>query len=219
MSFFFLSYARDDHLFADHLGMKLAKDGEAEKLKLWVDVGDIKAGEEWRRSIDTALHNCIALLVVMSPRSAQSSYVTYEWATAMGKEKPILPLLIGRCDVHPKLEPIHHFDFTTQGKEEWGKLIDRMKEIVDERDEFTSVEMVDGQEVAPVSATDGEAEAANRVLAYLNSRGYRLVSFERVRDKIDAGYSDAFLEGVIRSNPHLFRKGWLKGSKPGFKKI
>ncbi len=221
MKDFFVSYARDDHMFVELLKEKLDPD----EFSLWVDSGDIKGGDEWRNKIDTALHNCIAILVVMSPDSAQSTYVTYEWATAMGKEKAILPLLFKECERHPKLSPIQYFDFTVQGKADWKDLIERMKWIKEHEADFLSEDALAGLRIETLAASAEHKTMAQKVMDYLNERGYRLVSFDRIREYTETDYDDDFMREVISSHSNMFRVGTLKPRgdeqtrRLGFKKI
>jgi hypothetical protein len=45
-------------------------------------------------------------MVALSVNSAESSYVTFEWAYALGKGKVLIPLKLTECTVHPILETI-----------------------------------------------------------------------------------------------------------------
>ena len=70
----FLSYASEDYFFAEMLGIKLAEHGFA----IWRDQGSIRAGDDWRQSIETGIRDSLAVVVALSSSSADSAYVTYE---------------------------------------------------------------------------------------------------------------------------------------------
>ncbi|MEL7116174.1 MAG: toll/interleukin-1 receptor domain-containing protein [Pseudomonadota bacterium] len=224
----FLSYSSKDFFFAHLLRIKL---GEFDH-SVWIDSGQLRAGEQWRQSIDLGITNSAAMLVALSEASVASSYVTYEWASAMGKEKPVIPILLERCTLHPKLEPIQYIDFSNRDYLPWDKLAERLDQVVTEselpEEPEPVAEAVPGATAASASAGETEADtdagqrfdrATNEILAYLNARGFSMVSNARIRDKISADYSDAFLQELRDRKRHVFRLAVLKGGKIGLKKI
>jgi hypothetical protein len=56
------------------------------------------------------------------------------------------------------------------------------------------------------------------ILAYLDQRGYQMVSYERMRQRIDPELTDDALDSLIRANPRVFRHAVLKGGKRGLAK-
>jgi hypothetical protein len=63
-------------------------------------------------------------------KAGESHYVTYEWAYALGKGKSIIPMKLGACAAHPKLESIQYLNFANPGLLPWATLINRIHEIV-----------------------------------------------------------------------------------------
>ncbi len=61
--------------------------------------------------------------------------------------------------------------------------------------------------------------ARDKILAYLDSRSFRMMSFERVRQNLDTRYSNEFLEALIDEFPETFRKAKLKGNKIGLARL
>ncbi len=61
---------------------------------VWVDHKDIKAGDHWQESIDTALADCTHMLVMLSKDSVISREVTTEWRDALLRKRPLLPVVI-----------------------------------------------------------------------------------------------------------------------------
>jgi len=103
----FISYSSKDGHFADYLTYRLTEQGYDVK----IDVDYLVPGVEWRQSIDIAISDSDLLIVIVSENANNSQYVTYEWAYAMGKEIPVLPVLIeGRSQmkIHPKLRDIEN---------------------------------------------------------------------------------------------------------------
>lgn len=106
----FISYKRDDYLYRDALIAELDRHGIA----YWAD-SDLEAGVAWREAIDTALEEAFAIAVILTPRSVKSYYVTYEWSWALGRGKPVIPLLfepIEFIDRHARLGEIQEINCT-----------------------------------------------------------------------------------------------------------
>jgi hypothetical protein len=204
----FLSYSQKDHHFAELAGLKLA---DAD-VKLWRDQGQLHAGSDWRNGIEQGIAESIAVVVALSENSAESSYVTYEWAYGLGNGKTVLPLKLGPCKVHPRLETIQHLDFSMPGALPWNLLIQRIREIeadaTSEEDLAASAEGAQPQQDPTVKAISN----------YLNQRGYQMVSYDRLRRRIDPNLDDAKLDALVANNPSVFRRAVLKEGKPGLAK-
>src|SRR5690606_33577606 len=121
----FLSYSTKDYFFAELLQIKL----EEAKINLWRDKGNLLAGTDWRNGIETGISECVAVVIALRENSTESSYVTYEWAYAIGNGKPVIPIKITNCQMHPRLESIQYLDFTIPNSLPWDLLIERIKEI------------------------------------------------------------------------------------------
>ena len=213
----FISYSRRDFYFAQDARMKL----EAADVEVWTDTLNLRAGDDWKREIDRGIDECAALLVVLSPNSTASSYVTYEWASAMGKGKPIIPVLVEACEQHPKLAAIQHVDFSSLSTQPWEVLAQRVREVQSqfEDTEDGQPEVMFAAEAAELAAADPRIEqVAGQVLGYLDARGFRMVSFERVRERVDATLTDEWLAMMVRQKADTFRAARLRGGKPGLAK-
>jgi hypothetical protein len=205
----FLSYSTKDHYFAELASIKLAE----ASVNLWRDQGQLRSGTDWRQGIERGISDCLAVLVALSTNSAESSYVTYEWAYALGKGKAIIPLKLNECPVHPKLETIQYLDFSVPGALPWASLIERVREIETDMDSSVASDAAD-YGIAP-----GDEVYVKAILAYLNQRGYQMASFERLRRRIDEALSDQRFNEIIIRNPTIFRHATLKGSQPGIAKL
>ena len=205
----FLSYSSQDYFFAEMLALKLDEKG----FKIWRDMGAIRAGDDWRQSIEDGIRDCFAVVVALSESSATSPYVTYEWACAIGMRKPVIPVKLTDCDVHPRLEPTQHIDFSYPKALPWNSLIDRLNEIEVEIQPKTK---------KSTSPPPGQAakldELADEILAYLNDRGYTMASFKRLKQNMDSSPDDEMFNAVIQTKPALFRRARIKGGKPGIAK-
>ncbi len=214
MSQVFLSYSKVDHFFAELARIKLEEAG----ISVWMDQGQLRAGSDWRHGIDQGISDCFAVLLAVSADSAESSYVTYEWASAIGKGKPIIPVRLNECQVHPKLEAIQYLDFSIAGHLPWSDLISRVQEV--ERDNEVpeydlAVERDEGAEDIP----DENNPTVESIITYLNQRGCQMVRFDRIRRRIDENLSDQRLEELIKQHRRILRPARLKGGRPGVAKL
>jgi hypothetical protein len=120
----FIWYARKDAAFVNRLTRRLRK----LRLATWRDIDALRAGEYWQETIDKALRSATALIVVLSPAAAESQYVAYEWAFALGAGVAVIPIITGKTantPIHPRLSSIQFVDFTKPGKP-WLRLIDAL---------------------------------------------------------------------------------------------
>jgi hypothetical protein len=123
----FISYSRADSEFVGQLMTKLEESG----IDTWVDAARLTGSEEWRRGIDSAINECFAVLVVMTPQSAMSNLVTYEWAYALGHSVPIVQLLLQPTQIPIRLYGAACVDFqhAEQREQQWQELINQLQEI------------------------------------------------------------------------------------------
>jgi TIR domain len=119
MKHIFVSYAREDKKFARQLTSRLRESGRIP----WQDLRNIRGGDLWQTTIDDALRNAEALIVVMSPQATKSQYVTYEWAFALGAGVRVIPVIKRPTkQLHPRLSNIQYIDFTTRRGTPWVNL-------------------------------------------------------------------------------------------------
>ncbi|MCK4786555.1 MAG: toll/interleukin-1 receptor domain-containing protein [Desulfobacteraceae bacterium] len=120
----FVSYARTDGEFA----LKLAKDLRAANVNIWMDQLDIKAGDTWDRAVEDALHRCIGLIVVLSPRTVSSRSVMDEVSFAIEENKKVVPVLYQACKIPFRLRRVQRTDFTSDYSAGLSKLADALRE-------------------------------------------------------------------------------------------
>lgn len=209
MTTVFLSYSTKDHYFAELATIKLTEAG----INLWRDQGQLRAGGDWRNGIENGIANSVAVIVALSQNSANSSYVTFEWAYGLGKGKPVVPLRLDNCNVHPRLEPIQYLDFSVPGSLPWNLLIERIREI-----EADATSEDDSTQMSSDNAPAQQDPIVEAILEYLNQRGYQMVSYERLRKHIDSQLTDQKLNALVDEHPMIFRHAKLKGGKPGLAK-
>jgi CheY-like chemotaxis protein len=122
----FISYASQDAIFADLAKMKLL----AANIQVWLDQGAVRAGAEWRKAIDEGISTSHVVLVVITPSSCKSAYVTYEWAFALGSGVKVIPVLRkGNVDdLHPRLAVLQYLDFRDPKALPWMSLFKEIEE-------------------------------------------------------------------------------------------
>lgn len=104
----FLSYSRRDIKRVEELRQALIGQG----YRPWIDPNP-RPGQDWRFEIDDAIKNADAMVVVITPESANSIYVTYEWAYAMGHDVPVFVVVFHPAPMHPRLQSLSEiFDVT-----------------------------------------------------------------------------------------------------------
>ena len=124
----FISYSSEDADFADLVKMKLT----VANIDVWMDQDELDAGEEWRNEIDLGIIESDAIIVILTPESCKSAYVTYEWAFAIGRKKKVIPILYKSADIHPRINVLQYLDFTTQKNKPWGQLLNQVIKITRE---------------------------------------------------------------------------------------
>jgi len=100
MSQIFFSYSRRDSKFVD----KLIADLEARGVSIWIDRGEILAGDSWRYSIVEAIRKCQVFIIVLSPDAVKSENVAKELTLAEQYDKRVLPLLISPVEIPPAMD-------------------------------------------------------------------------------------------------------------------
>ncbi len=125
----FISYCHCDGDFAENLASRLKENG----LEVWMDEIGLAGGDEWRDEIDKSIRGSEALVLIVTPESKISFYVTYEWIFALGAGVKVVPIKLKETDPHPRLREIHHHDFTNRRARPWDKLIADLKDVCAKR--------------------------------------------------------------------------------------
>jgi hypothetical protein len=120
----FISYKHDDGDFVDTLKRKIEEAG----FTGWTD-DNLLAGEEWREMIDRAIRDSDALIVIMTPEARASEYVTYEWSFALGMGVPVIPVMLKKTPLHPRLEVLQYLDFGNRKLRPWDELMARLQSL------------------------------------------------------------------------------------------
>lgn len=61
--------------------------------------------------------------------------------------------------------------------------------------------------------------AKDLIVGYLQSKNYKMMSFEKIREKLNSAYNNEFLEKLVQEFPKEIRRAKLKGDKPGIGRV
>ncbi len=96
---YFLSYSRLDQPFAETLYDRLVSGHSP--LPVFMDVHDLKPGQDWDEALEHAVKTCHAVLFLMSADStAKGTQCKNEWGLALRCRRPVIPLKL-----EPAVEP------------------------------------------------------------------------------------------------------------------
>lgn len=111
----FISYAREDRVFASQLSAKLEDAG----IDHWIDTRSIKPGQDWKREISLGLRSASHIVLLISGNSvSKRGYVQREIKEALDfmKEVPtgevyVIPVRLEPCEPHDlELRDLNWFD-------------------------------------------------------------------------------------------------------------
>ena len=93
-------------------------------------------GKEWKFEIADELRNSRAVIVILSQRGADSLYVTYEWAFAVGAGIQVIVVAHRGVNGHPHLSILEQVDFGSFIDEEvfWEQFIRELQRMLGEPD-------------------------------------------------------------------------------------
>jgi hypothetical protein len=109
----FISYSRVDAPFAHRLTASLRETGG----DVWIDVADIRSGDDWSDAIQQALDECTIMLLVLSPEAMDSVNVASEWKYYLDEGKTVIPVLLRETRINFRLRPLNYIDFFRQDYE------------------------------------------------------------------------------------------------------
>ncbi|MGA3407120.1 MAG: TIR domain-containing protein [Candidatus Bathyarchaeia archaeon] len=125
----FLSHNKADKAFVRRLATDLRK----KKIEVWFDEWKIKPGDSISVSIEDALSKFHNFVLVMTPNSMKSRWVTRELSIALyrhhsskGRQMKIIPLLRMNCRIPLWLRDIKYIDFRRQYRVAFRQLADAL---------------------------------------------------------------------------------------------
>src|SRR5690606_22007865 len=93
MKYIFISYSRQNLSFAERLAHDLHDAG----LDVWLDVRQIKGGEQWREAIFAGISQSEIVVVCLSPSAIDSEWVRREILMARSQGKVLIPAMVEDC--------------------------------------------------------------------------------------------------------------------------
>lgn len=146
----FISYARAD---GREFARRLCDELLSEQFPAWLDEYEIKGGNDWNASIDQALEDARAILVVWTAGARASEQVESEWNYGVAQYLPILPLLIDNTALPRILAIRQAVDFRDEHQYSFGlgmlrrrvRDLDKthLQELESERSSLLAVERTD----------------------------------------------------------------------------
>ena len=116
----FISYSRDDEDKAFALKDRLRDRG----IEVFIDVAGISPGDEWRDKLQKEIDESFAVVLICTNASMSSHEVTFEWAYALGRGIPVIPIKYeADCVLHTRLQVLQQLDFSNPRERSWDKLI------------------------------------------------------------------------------------------------
>jgi hypothetical protein len=100
----FISYSRDDKAWVYEFWRVL---GDKANHDAWIDRRLVPAQDWWHTILDN-IEGCDCFIYVLSPKSVESIYCQAELKYALALNKPILPVMLKKCDYPSELSQIQH---------------------------------------------------------------------------------------------------------------
>lgn len=205
MSGVFISYSSKEHNSAARyfIGLTREKLEKSGIKNVWIDKFSIRADSPWREEIDKGISGSHVVIVILNKESAESSYVTYEWAYALGREILVIPVKIEDCKIHPRLSAMQYIDFSGD-KEPWDELI---KCVNDEFAKKSTKQMQTDEINTQKIRLDNYRNALNKRNAELDIRENELNDkIKRVNNR----FAENSAKQIIKTDEINTQKIWLE---------
>lgn len=85
----FISHSSLDKWIAERMAEKVTEAGAG----FWLDVRDLPGGGDIRKEINQGVQECQEIIILFSPNSLDSSWVSFEIGAAYAKRKHLTPIL------------------------------------------------------------------------------------------------------------------------------
>jgi WD40 repeat protein len=124
----FISYSRKDTHFVGRLRDELAARGK----DVWLDLEDIRKGEEWWKRIERGIQSAAAVVAVVSPDFVSSEVCGSELDYAVANNKRLVPVLarvVEAKDVREELRRLNWLDFA--GESDFHRAVDDLVGVLE----------------------------------------------------------------------------------------
>lgn len=171
----FLSYARANLTYASQLERYLEQQG----IVTWYDQ-EIPHRGRWMVALKEKIHNCGALLVVMTPEADESVWVERELNEAEATNRPVFPLLLSGDRPLMRLNELQYED-VRPGTLPSDAFIEELRSTLDDIPTGGEGEAGVGGDDVRV-ALDSDSDEAFRILKHIYGRGNTGPTTFRVRE-------------------------------------
>jgi HEAT repeat protein len=214
----FLSYCHEDVDFVLHLSAQLRDAG----FPNWMDA-DLSAGDDWGAAVESRIRDALAVVVVLSPYTAASEHVNFEWAFALGAGVPVVPILLKLSEtaMPSRLRTFQFLNFGNHVNRPWNDLTEALRRIAASERGYT---LAVPREAPPVVRTAAhtldsmhaeERNAAILSLSMMNHPAAVEVLAEAVRHPISDVRAFAARKlsdrGDVRALPALLEAALVEG--------
>jgi hypothetical protein len=117
----FVSYSRLDRIYVERLGRHLAAAG----ISVWYDYR-IEPGDKFDEVLMQRIDACPAFIIVLTPAARESEWVNRELNYAVGRKRPLLPLVLADYSPHILLVNCQEED-VRGGRMPSQRFIDRLR--------------------------------------------------------------------------------------------
>jgi HEAT repeat protein len=194
----FVSYAHEDGDFAELLSLRLEK-----TFTVWNDFQGIRAGDRWRREIESGIRNAFVTIVIISPESKKSEFVTYEWSYSLGAGIDVVPVLYKATEeVHPQLSELQYLDFSHRDTRPWRDLVERLCNLA-EKAQRAELEIEDVPRAVSKTQADPSKLIQNAVFSLNNGdSAVRLSAIENLEQAMPHSQARSALHDALG---HVYR--------------
>lgn len=110
----FLSYSRRDDGSTQAMIERLTDFLSSREVQCFRDLDAIAPGDDWQASIARKINECSVVLCIVSPAYLQSHWCRNEWAIALSRGRPVIPILVKDAQLEPPLSMLHSLDLRGQ---------------------------------------------------------------------------------------------------------
>ena len=125
----FISYSKENREIAS----KLKDSFNSDRIKFFIDIVDIQAGDSLLTKIGVGLKWCNIYVPLWSVPASQSPYVRIEWESAIHLKKCIMPCILDDTELDPILKRYVYIDLRDYAKG-YPLLIDAIKAFCNKKD-------------------------------------------------------------------------------------
>lgn len=176
MSHIFISYSRRD----TEIASKIAEYLRHHDIDVWTDKS-IATGENWAVSIDKAIDEASACILILSLSSTNSTYVTQEYRRILGQNKRLYILKVDDIpvdEIHPSLLSMQYIDLTRDfdmGMQQLVSVIQQSTLLVGETLQEALSDEASDDLILEVDFQNADSEKVVDVIKGLLDRGVRSI--------------------------------------------